>query len=281
MHHINYTLLNMKKLLILAMAVLGVQGMQAQSEDFGLFDHMGGGISVGTDGIGFDLATPITDMFALRAGVSFLPAIKVKTDIEINDDGDSNTYYDEIEAQFKLNKFDFKLLFDFYPIKSSSFHLTAGAFIGSSKFINVTNNSPILRKGPGGDHYDPTYDPESEGLKLGNKYVSTDKNGNVDINLKVNGFKPYLGIGFGRAVPKKSRVTASFDLGVQFWGTPGIYALAADNKIDLANGDKREMKFTADDLSDADSEDLKDAFDIMEKITVYPVLNIRLTGRFF
>lgn len=272
MHHINYTLLNMKKLLILAMAVLGVQGMQAQSEDFGLFDHMGGGISVGTDGIGFDLATPITDMFALRAGVSFLPAIKIKKDIEIDNDGDDNSYYDEIEAQFKLNKFDFKLLFDFYPIKNSSFHLTAGAFIGSSKFINVTNTSPILK--------DPD-DYGTLGLHLGNKYVSTDEKGDVDINLKVNGFKPYLGIGFGRAVPKKSRVTASFDLGVQFWGKPGIYAMAADNKEDLMLGNKSEMKFTADDLTDADSEDLKDAFDIMEKITVYPVLNIRLTGRFF
>lgn len=261
----------MKKVLFMALALLCMQGVRAQ-EEFGIFDHFGGGISVGTDGIGIDLAAPITDMFAVRTGVSFLPALKFKTDIDIDNEDDSNTYYDEIEAQFKLNKVDFKLLFDYYPIKSSSFHLTAGAFIGSSKFINVTNNSPILKK---------EEDYGTAGLKLGGKYVSTDEKGNVDINLKVNSFKPYLGIGFGRAVPKKSRVSVSCDFGVQFWGKPGVYALAADNKIDLAAGNKKEMKFTADDLTDADSEDLQDAFDIMEKVVVYPVLNIRLTGRFF
>ena len=261
----------MKKLFILAMFVLGAQGVKAQDVDFGVFNHVGGGISMGTDGFGFDLSSCLTDYVGVRAGISFLPSIKYKTDIEIDNDDDDNSYNDEIEAQFKLNKFDFKLLFDFYPIKNSSFHLTAGAFIGSSKLINVTNNSPILK--------DPD-DYGTLGLKLGNKYVSTDENGNVDINLKVKGFKPYLGLGFGRAVPKKS-ISVSCDFGVQFWGKPGIYAMAADNKNDLMIGKKSEMKFTADDLSDADSKDLKDAFDIMEKISIYPVLNIRLTGRFF
>ena len=47
-----------------------------------------------------------------------------------------------------------------------------------------------------------------------------DNNGNVSGGLKVSGFRPYLGLGFGRAVPKK-RVGVMFELGVQFHGKPG------------------------------------------------------------
>lgn len=263
----------MKKILLLVMAVLGVQGIQAQNDvEFGIFDHLGAGLSVGTDGIGIDVSSCLTDYVGIRAGVSFLPGIKIKKNISINNDGDSNTYYDNVDAQFKVNKFDFKLLFDFYPIQTSSFHVTAGAYIGTSKLIGVTNKTPILK--------DPN-DYGTAGLKLGNYYVSTDDNGNVDINVKVNGFKPYLGIGIGRAVPKKSQLAVSADLGVQFWGKPGIYTMAADSKIKLAQGIKEEHKFTKSDLDDQKDGDWKDAFDIMEKFSVYPVLNVRLTGRIF
>jgi hypothetical protein len=68
---------------------------------------------------------------------------------------------------------------------------------------------------------------------------------------------------------------------VQFWGKPGIYTMAADSKIKLAQGIKEEHKFTKSDLDDQKDGDWKDAFDIMEKFSVYPVLNVRLTGRIF
>ena len=259
----------MKKFLLLVLAVLGVQGIQAQNDvEYGIFDHLGAGLSVGTDGIGIDVSSCITDYVGVRAGVSFLPGIKITKNISINDDGESNTYYENVDAQFKVNKFDFKLLFDFYPIKTSSFHVTAGAYIGASKLIGVTNKTPIL-KNPN--------DYGTAGLKLGNYYVSTDDNGNVDINVKVNGFKPYLGIGIGRAVPKKSRIAVSADLGVQFWGTPYLYANARKGDF----GEYKETKIKHGDLNDDDDQDIKDALKLIEKFPVYPVLNIRLTGRIF
>jgi hypothetical protein len=45
--------------------------------------------------------------------------------------------------------------------------------------------------------------------------------------------------------------------------------------------DKVYHKFSYKDLDEDDDEDLKDALKTIEKITVYPVLNIRISGRIF
>ena len=249
------------------MAMTGVQAINAQSdkETFGLFDHLGLGVSVGTDGIGIDLAAPVTDWAALRAGISFWPAIKYNTDIDVNDDNPA--IYKNVEIEGKLNVFDFKVLADFYPIKKSSFHLTAGFFAGKSELVSVTNTSPVIK--------DPSKFGKL-GLMLGDYRISTDKSGNIHADAKVNSFKPYLGIGFGRAVPKKSRVSVSCDLGVQFWGKPRLGAMTKDDW-----GNEYYHKFKSSDLDEYDDEDLKDALDLAEKFSVFPVLNIRLSGRIF
>lgn len=237
--------------------------------EFGFFDHFGAGVSLGTDGIGIDLATPVTDWAALRAGVSFMPALKFTKSISIDDPD----LYENVDIEAKLNIFDFKVLADFYPFKSSSFHITAGAFIGSEDAVTVTNSSPLIKDQ---SKYGKV------GLILGNYRVTTDQSGNIDANVKVNSFKPYLGIGFGRAVPKKSRVSVSCDFGVKFWGKPGLgVKTTKPTGITSFNDDLSYHKFTYDELGPTDNKDFKDVIEIVEKIAVYPVLNVRVSGRIF
>ena len=66
-----------KTIVIFLTLMLCVCQAEAQSSDseFGVFDHLGAGVSVGTDGIGIDLATPMTDYAARRAGVAFWPKL--------------------------------------------------------------------------------------------------------------------------------------------------------------------------------------------------------------
>ena len=258
----------MKKLFTLAlMSVTGVMGVNAQSEEleFGIFNHVAVGASVGIDGIGFDLAAPITDYAALRAGISFWPKVSYKNDFHINDN--NPTIADRVDIEGKLNIFDFKILADIYPFKSNSFHVTAGAFIGDGKVVSATNTSMFIK------------DPAKYGklgLKLGDYRITTDKNGYITADAKVNGLQPYLGIGFGRTVPKKNRVAVSCDLGVKFWGTPRLGAMTKDDW-----GNENYHKFKSSELDEYDDEDLKDALEVAEKFTVFPVLNIRLSGRIF
>ena len=110
----------------------------------------------------------------------------------------------------------------------------------------------------------------------------TDQSGNVKAEVKVNSFKPYLGVGFGRAVPK-GRIGVQFDLGVQFWGRPEV--LGNMNYVDRQTGEvvTRYEKIKKNRIinENKDYQDLKDAVKTIEKIGVYPVLNIRINGRLF
>jgi len=255
-------------LLSIALALFSLSA-QAQETEYGLFDHLGVGISAGTDGLGFDLAAPITDWVAVRAGMSITSFIKYKkNDVKI--DSKSSTIKDKVDVEGKLNTNDFKVLFDFYPAKSSSFHLTAGAFLGSKKAVKIYTTEPLVS--------DPK-DYGTAGIVLGDHRFTSGKDGKVEANVEVAGFRPYVGFGFGRAIPKKSRVSLSCDFGVKIWGKPEVWAW--ERTPGTTVNDPDWMRYTKLEKSDIDNDRGEDAYDIIEKISVYPVISIRLSGRIF
>ena len=276
----------MKKLLIACMLFAGgITQASAQDltpEDFGYFNHLCGGITLGTDGIGFEVAAPITYDFSVRMGYSFMPKFKYSKSINLNENKGAFTK-DRVDIGGKLNMGDFKLLVDWYPFKSSSFHATAGFYIGRTSFVEIDNKEPFVKdnyKGKAGlelGQYDSS-NPQSE-----TRYtLLTDANGNVHAEAKVNSFKPYIGVGFGRAVPK-GRVGVQCDFGVQFWGKPELKANM--NYVDRQTGENvtryEPIKKNRITNPDKDYQDIKDAIKTIEKIRVYPVLNIRINGRIF
>lgn len=232
--------------------ILCVQQASAQKRvrEFGIFDHLGIGASIGTTGYGFQVAAPITDYLQLRAGYSFAPNLKYTekdVDYETFDGGEGKT---DIEG--KLNMGDLSLLLDIYPFKKPTFHFTVGFFSGKERVITAYNTKPVDVDGS---------------LEIGDYKVEFDKDGFANAAIQVNKFKPYIGIGFGRAVPRK-RVGFSFEMGTQFWGTPGVYA---------KSGDGSWQELTSSDLDKKD----EGGIDLLSKITIYPVITFRLTGRIF
>ena len=99
------------------------------------------------------------------------------------------------------------------------------------------------------------------GIVIGDQTIPVDKDGNIAGGLKAAGFRPYLGVGFGRAVPKK-RIGVQFELGVQFHGTPKVYTDAGILGSTSTDGDDSFTK-------------------IIDKLTVYPVMKLRFCGRLF
>lgn len=248
----------------LAMAFTTV-GAQAQGSDRNCFNHLAVGVSVGTTGIGIDVATPICNYVQVRAGVDFVPNIKFDTDLDI--DAPSVAGYDipnEIEVEGKVGFTNGKLLFDVYPFKKSSWHITAGAYFGSSKIIKAYNKQDGLLRDLANYNNDVEAGllpgMEKVGVELGDYLLEPDDDGNVNAYIKTASFKPYLGLGYGRAVPKK-RLGFMFDLGVQFWGTPKVYC--------------NDHRLTEDDVDGEDGGIMK----TLSKIKVYPVINFRLCGR--
>jgi len=255
--HFNIMAKMKRILLLVALAMAGSQSLLAQEN---LFNHVAVGASIGTEGYGFELATPVTNYLALRAGMSMLPKVKVSGDVDI--DSNSRSFSSKkATIEGKLNKVDFKFLVDFYPFPAAtSFRLTVGAYIGSSKLINVYNTNTFLDESEWG----------VAGVKLGDYRVVSDDKGNINADVKVKKFKPYVGLGFGRAVPKR-RLSFNFDLGVQFWGTPGVWTNTLDDF-----GRRHYGKLQKGDIKNDDADK---AFDILSKIKVYPVISLRLNGR--
>ena len=243
-----------EKLQTIAMAVtLFALPVQAQDkvEEFGIFDHLSLGLTLGTTGIGFDVAAPVTEYLQVRAGYDILSGLKYKEDIDYRAKGQPTK---KTEVEGKLHLGAAKLLLDIFPSRTVPFRFTTGFYLGTDEIINAENTIPV------------TAFDKGEGLLIGDYIVEFDQDGIAKATIKVNKFRPYVGIGFGRSVPRK-RIGVSGDLGVMFWGKPKLYEKQTGHDLEVTKNDLG---------SDSDK-----YFDIMSKITVYPAVTIRICGRIF
>lgn len=257
--------MKIKAIIVAAFAFAFAVESSAQTEDKNMFNHVAVGVSLGTTGIGIDAAAPIGNYVQVRAGVDFFPNIKMSTDLDISTpySGSVSNIPSSVEVEGKAGFTNGKLLFDVYPFRSSSFHVTAGAYFGSSKIVRAYNkeNGALSTISDYNNQVEAGLIPGDKiGVELGDYLLEPDDKGNVEASIKTLGFKPYLGIGFGRAVPKK-RIGFMFDLGVQFWGSPKVYCF--------------DHELTESDVEGEDGGLIK----TLSKITVYPVINFRLCGR--
>lgn len=263
--------MNKKILFLVAAFALVATSAKAQDDKY-LFNHLGAGISVGTDGIGVELATPCTPYLGIRAGISFIPKINVN-DIKFDYSRHGNDGKGKIDASFK--KIDGKLLFDVYPFAlKNSFHITAGMFAGN----NVLATAQIWEDPavPFDGYVVPEKDnPNNYVLEAGPASAARKS---IKARIKYWAVKPYIGIGFGRMfrTPDDSRIGVSCDLGVQFHGTPQVQAYSWEGKkyLDVTAGDVKS-------LLDEKGSTIDDVYKIKDAIVVYPVLNVRITGRIF
>ena len=105
--------------------------------------------------------------------------------------------------------------------------------------------------------------------KKGDPYVMTpDDDHMVKADMKVNAYKPYIGFGYdGRLVKGNDRLHVGFDAGIMFWG--GKPCLYAHDGTDLIN-----------DVENITGK-VGDYVDMMSKLVVYPVANVRFTYTIF
>ncbi len=288
----------MKKLLVIfAFLGMSLTPASAQEEDQLIFNHFGIGISVGTTALGINVSTVLTPYFGLRAGVNLWPILKLRSNLHLAsriqnwEPGDIAKYVQELNEvlsedeqvpmempevmsmHIKPKLTAGHLLIDYYPFPhSSNFHLTTGFHLGTGTVIDIHNRHegsliPVTlwnnaMENPDAQEVVERNNLQPIGLVLGDYFIAPDENGNIDARIRVSGFRPYLGLGFGRAVPRK-RIGCQFDMGVQFWGSPTV----------MVNGEKLKP--------DKVGEELDDVLSIVSRIKVFPVLSFRLVGRIF
>lgn len=266
----------MRRFILAIVALLAISATAtAQSESFYKFGNRWAlGVGGGTEGIGIDVATSINKYFSVRAGVNIVPNISIKEDFDIE-----LNQYDlpagwpqlprnmelEAEGTFERTTFDVKL--DCYPFpNSSSFFITAGASFGGEELIKVGGYSDEAKNYIDRiENLGHLYNNELAINIWEDKRIPINKDGHADGGIKVKNVRPYFGLGFGRLIPKK-RVGCRLELGVQIHGKPEIYT-------DIEGFEVREAM--------SKDETANDIADIIDKVTVYPVLKFSLRGRIF
>ena len=231
-------------LTILIAMIFAAAGTQAQNADKihakdGLFNHLSIGLNTGLTGAGIDVAMPVHKIVTVRAGISGwnigdikFKAINTASEITsmqmVEEDAIRRAQIvDKVELAANPNFWNFYLLGEMHPFKNQPFYFSAGLFVGSQNFVHFRNTN----EGALGFLYDANQKVEDYnrlyrtnyppiGLKFGDYIFTADENGNIDVRMKTNAVKPYIGVGFGQHLAKTHRVSLAVDAGLLFWGTP-------------------------------------------------------------
>lgn len=234
----------------------------AQVKDMlGIANHLGVNLNVGTTGIGVEAATPITPFVQARLGISIMPgfnfSVDSEVDIETNDPtGMYGSYISrDITLNGSLKRVQGSLIFNVYPLGNRfPLFIAVGGYFGGRDMVKITGKVDDFTPG--------MY--EAAAVEIGDYRLPLDPNGNVRGALRVNAFRPYIGIGTGRPCPV-GRVNFMWELGVQFRGKPYVW--------DDINKEKVDTQFMTDN---------DDTFQkVMDHFTVYPVLKFTISGRIF
>lgn len=230
----------------------------AQSSESGLFNSLAVGVNAGTTGVGFDVATPMGRFFAVRAGVDFMPNIRFHTDVDIKVDvnlpGGNHTSVTTLDVETALKRVSGDVLLNIYPFPSSGFFLCGGAYFGGEEVVKISSHSSELAE--------LLAQSNNLGFDIGDlSSIPVDRNGDLLGGLRVAKIRPYVGLGFGRAVPKK-HLEFMVDLGAQIHGTPDIHSETGDLEMLIQEAN--------DDITKG-----------IKKMKVYPVLKFRLCGKLF
>ena len=265
----------MKKLMMLAVILLtSVGSVMAQKEyKRGFLNHVGINVGAGTEGISVGLAAPVTGFFELEAGVNVMPSFKLSGDLDVDVNISSlpqvpNVQYPHeatIHAEGSFDRTTFNVKANLYPFGGGTkFFIAAGLSIGGEKIAEVNGSCDQLREFsqslPSQELKDQFRQAVSANLAGYN--LQFDENYNVQGDIRCKKVRPYLGLGFGRLVPK-NRIGCRFELGCQFMGKLKVYQNG--NEIDINKA-----------LEDAGEDDLSK---FVKDLKVYPVLKFSLTGR--
>ena len=235
---------NIQRIIILSAIIISASVAKAQNVDKlhaeeGLFNHLSVGLSTGLTGTGIDVGMPVHKLVTVKAGFSGwgvgdikFKAINTATEITqmqmVEEDAMKRAQMvDKVELAAKPKFWNFFLLGEVHPFKNQPFYFTAGLFFGSQTFMHFRNTND----GALGFLYDANQKVEDYnqlyhtnyppvGLKFGDYVFTADEQGNIDVRMKTNAIKPYIGIGAGQNIAKTHRVSLAVEAGLLFWGTP-------------------------------------------------------------
>jgi hypothetical protein len=171
------------------------------------------GLSAGLPGFGIDYAYNINRSLNVRAGFLAFSFSDYNTDLDIS--GQS------VNVNANLNSSVFDLMLEYHPTTNKAFKLVAGL----SYLNNVGVNTLVLL---------------NDDIGYGDLIIDNEEIGDIDVTLDYTGIAPYLGFGFGRAVPKK-RAGFSIELGAYYAGGPDV-TIEASGMLENTSEEAQELE---------------------------------------
>lgn len=292
----------MKKTIFFAIALVLSVGTANSQE---AFKHLSVGLGLTTTGVGLELSLPVvSDHLVLKAGYDFgnfsipegsyslsLPGLSENVNQYVAQANDILARIPEessrltqmpssmkLDAGGKINLGTGKIVMEYYPSKKSGFHINAGVYIGNADLISIdgscpefwnvysTNLSTVKRLIDAYPEFASKVSdlPELKATVNGRTFQLKEP-GSVNLGLKAAVARPYLGLGFGRSIPK-TRCGFQFDLGAIYMG-----------KLSVTSAN--EVGGTSSVI--IQDNDIQKVLDTVGKIRVYPQLSFRFIYRLF
>ena len=257
----------MKKLIISGLAMfMSLTSVMAQ-EETGIGNHLGWGVGFGTEGFNASIATDMTQYAELEFGVNWAPGF-ARTEngdafyLKDNGDGTFSRGKDagNMDIKAKVNRATLDFKGSVYPFAAndnfaSDLFVALGVSFAGKEIASLEGTLKSPKEGEG-----PKY------VRAGKYMLPLDGN-NADGSARVNSVRPYVGLGYGRLVPKNN-LGFRVELGCQFNGKMKLYK------------DDNECKLLSDQPYKGFETDTK-LQDVMDFFSIYPVLKVSLRGKFF
>ena len=267
----------MKKLIISGLAMfMSLTSVMAQ-EETGIGNHLGWGVGFGTEGFNASIATDLTQYAELEFGVNYAPGFSRKSNggvFHSPEKGAKREYLQyadnksvDINVKTSINRATLDFKGSVYPFATKE-NFSSDLFVAlgvsfASKEIATIEGSCTSNGIPQEDLDQPLYVRAGKFMLP----VDYDKNNSelvVDGSCRVNSVRPYVGLGYGRLVPKNN-LGVRVEAGCQFSGSVKVY----HNDVEV------------EELGKYNIEAKSTAKKFMDFFSVYPVLKVSLRGKFF
>ena len=252
----------MKKLIISGLAMfMSLTSVMAQ-EETGIGNHLGWGVGFGTEGFNASIATDMTQYAELEFGVNWAPGFARTENGDafylVNKDGKySRKDAGNMDIKAKVNRATLDFKGSVYPFATNE-NFTSDLFVA----VGVSFASKEIASLEGTLNASNT-ENEQRYVRAG-KYILPLDGNKANASARVNSVRPYVGLGYGRLVPKNN-LGFRVELGCQFNGKVKLYK--NDNECELGS----KYGFETDTKTQ----------DVMDFFSIYPVLKVSLRGKFF
>jgi len=200
------------------------------------------GFKLGTLGLGAELSIPLSDSFSVRASVSGLSY----SHDDVYEEDDTELAYDAT-----IDLLTAGLLLDYYPMQSSQFRITAGAYYN-------------------GNGFDGIVEPTGAKYTINNVDYEADVVKTITAEATFDDVAPYIGIGWGNK-GTEAGWGFSIDVGAMYHGE-------AELNVDSEKGKDTFNQYA--DFEDALKDETKKAQDDLNDFPWYPVIMVGVTYTF-